>query len=89
MITGLKPGWRRICLVLSAVSPLLPGWPMGGQQQPTMSVDVRMVNVFAAVRNEHGAIRNCATSTASAIPRISKAAPASSAKSRSPSSRKG
>jgi len=29
---------------------------MGGQQQPTMSVDVRVVNVFATVRNKHGEI---------------------------------
>src|SRR5271167_2407528 len=56
MITGLKPGWRRTCLALSAVSLLLPGWPMGGQQQPTMSVDVRVVNVFATVCNKHGEI---------------------------------
>jgi VWFA-related protein len=56
MITGLKPGWRRTCLVLSAISLLLPGWPMGGQQQPTMSVDVRVVNVFATVRDKHGEI---------------------------------
>ena len=56
MITGLKPGWRRICLLLLAVPLLLPGWPIGGQQQPTMSVDVRVVNVFATVRNKHGEI---------------------------------
>src|SRR6516162_8115215 len=58
MITGLKPGWRRICLLLLllAVPLLLPGWPIGGQQQPTMSVDVRVVNVFATVRDKHGEI---------------------------------
>jgi VWFA-related protein len=56
MIKRLKPGWRRTCLVLSAVSLLLPGWPIGGQQQSTMSVDVRVVNVFATVRNKHGEI---------------------------------
>jgi VWFA-related protein len=56
MITGLKLAWRRIFLVLSAVSLVLPGWPIGGQQQPTMSVDVRVVNVFATVRNKHGEI---------------------------------
>jgi len=29
---------------------------MPGQQPPTMSVDVRMVNVFATVRDKHGEI---------------------------------
>src|SRR6516225_6015297 len=58
MITGLKPGWRRICLLLLllAVPLLLLGWPMPGQQPPTMSVDVRVVNVFATVRDKHGEI---------------------------------
>jgi VWFA-related protein len=56
MITGLKLAWRRIFLVLSAVSLVLPGWPIGGQQQPTMSIDVRVVYVFATVRNKHGEI---------------------------------
>jgi VWFA-related protein len=56
MITRLKPGWRRTSLVLSTGSLLLPGWPIGGQQQPTMSVDVRVVNVFATVRTKHGEI---------------------------------
>ena len=41
--------------MLSVVSLLL-GWPMPGQQPPTMSVDVRVVNVFATVRDKHGEI---------------------------------
>jgi VWFA-related protein len=56
MIKGLKRGWRKVCLVLFAVFLLPPGGPTSGQQQPTMSVDVRVVNVFATVRTKHGEI---------------------------------
>ena len=56
MIAGLKSGGRRICLVLSALSLLLQSWSMRSQQQPTIAVDVRVVNVFATVRDKHGAI---------------------------------
>jgi VWFA-related protein len=56
MIAGLKSGGRRICLVLSALSLLLQSWSMRSQQQPAIAVDVRVVNVFATVRDKHGAI---------------------------------
>jgi VWFA-related protein len=38
------------------VSLLLPGWPLRSQQAPTISVNVKVVNVLATVRNKHGEI---------------------------------
>ena len=49
-------GWLRVCLLLSMVSLLLPGWPLRSQQPPTISVNVKVVNVLATVRNKHGEI---------------------------------
>jgi VWFA-related protein len=38
------------------VSLLLPGWPLRSQQPPTISVNVKVVNVLATVRNKQGEI---------------------------------
>jgi VWFA-related protein len=38
------------------VSLLLPGWPLQSQQPPTISVNVKVVNVLATVRNKQGEI---------------------------------
>jgi VWFA-related protein len=35
---------------------LLPGWPLRSQQPPTISVNVKVVNVLATVRNKQGEI---------------------------------
>jgi VWFA-related protein len=45
-----------LCFFLSAVSLLLPGLPLWSQQQPSVSVNVNVVNVFATVRKKHGEI---------------------------------
>src|SRR5208337_1703092 len=59
-------GWLRLCLLLSVVFLLLPGWPLQSQQPPsrqspsqqppTISVNVKVVNVLATVRNKQGEI---------------------------------
>ena len=49
-------GWLGVCLLLSLVSLLLPGWPLRSQQPPTISVNVKVVNVLATVRNKQGEI---------------------------------
>ena len=49
-------GWLRLGLLLSVVSLLLPGRPLRSQQLPTISVDVKVVNVLATVRNKAGEI---------------------------------
>ena len=49
-------GWLRVCLLFSVVSLLLPGWPLRSQQPPTISVNVKVVNVLATVRNKQGEI---------------------------------
>src|SRR5208337_849942 len=49
-------GWLRLCLLLSVVFLLLPGWPLRSQQPPTISVNVKVVNVLATVRNKQGEI---------------------------------
>ena len=49
-------GWLRLCLLLSLLSLLLPGWPLRSQQPPTISVNVKVVNVLATVRNKNGEI---------------------------------
>ena len=49
-------GWLRLCLMLSMLSLLLPGWPLRSQQPPTISVNVKVVNVLASVRNKNGEI---------------------------------
>jgi len=49
-------GWLRLCLLLSMFSLLLPGWPLRSQQPPTISVNVKVVNVLATVRNKQGEI---------------------------------
>jgi len=46
-------GWLRLCLL---VSLLLPGWPLRSQQPPTISINVKVVNVLATVRNKQGEI---------------------------------
>jgi len=46
-------GWLRLCLLLSL---LLAGWPLRSQQPPTISVNVKVVNVLATVRNKQGEI---------------------------------
>jgi VWFA-related protein len=50
-------GWLRFCLLLSLVCLLLPGWALESQQPPsTISVNVKVVNVLATVRDKHGEI---------------------------------
>jgi|HubBroStandDraft_1064217.scaffolds.fasta_scaffold00267_15 VWFA-related protein len=51
---------RKAAIVLSAVLLLLAGAPLRSQQQgPTISVNVKLVSMFATVRDKHGAlIRN-------------------------------
>src|SRR5271156_4471030 len=51
---------RKVVIVLSAVLLLLAGAPLRSQQQgPTISVNVKLVTMFATVRDKHGAlIRN-------------------------------
>ncbi|MGA2607689.1 MAG: VWA domain-containing protein [Terriglobia bacterium] len=49
-------GWLRLCLLLSVLFLLLPGWPLRSQQPPTISVNVKVVNVLATVRNKQGEI---------------------------------
>ena len=49
-------GWLRLGLLLSMLSLLLPPWPLHSQQQPTISVNVKVVNVLATVRTKHGEI---------------------------------
>ncbi len=57
---GVRPpanGW--LLLWLSMVFLLLAELPLWSQQEPTISVDVKVVNVLASVRDKHGApIRN-------------------------------
>src|SRR5271154_906862 len=51
---------RKVATVLCAVMLLLAGAPLRSQQQgPTISVNVKLVSMFATVRDKHGAlIRN-------------------------------
>jgi VWFA-related protein len=50
-------GWHRLGLLLSVVCLLLPGWALQSQQPPsTISVNVKVVNVLATVRDKHGEI---------------------------------
>lgn len=50
-----------LLLSLSMVFLLLTGMPVWSQQEPTISVDVKVVNVLATVRDKHGAVvRNLA-----------------------------
>src|SRR5271154_294672 len=50
-------GWRKFAIVLSAALLLLAGAPLLGQQQgPTISVNVKLVSMFATVRDKHGAL---------------------------------
>ncbi|MGD0908259.1 MAG: VWA domain-containing protein [Candidatus Acidiferrales bacterium] len=45
-----------LCLVLVLTVLLLGGAAIWSQQNPGISVDVKVVNIFAAVRNKHGEI---------------------------------
>src|ERR1700694_2786783 len=57
IVTGVRPPpgcW--LLLSLSMVFLLLTGMPVRGQQEPTISVDVKVVNVLATVRDKHGAV---------------------------------
>jgi VWFA-related protein len=54
---GVRPpagGW--LLLWLSMVFLLLAGLPLWSRQEPTISVDVKVVNVLASVRDKHGAV---------------------------------
>jgi VWFA-related protein len=42
--------------LLSVVCLLLPGWPLESQQPPTVSVNVKVVNVLASVRTKQGEV---------------------------------
>jgi len=51
--------WPRICVRISVVAlilTLLPGTPLPGQDKPDITVQVKVVNVFATVRDKHGDI---------------------------------
>jgi VWFA-related protein len=58
--TRKRFGLRKLELLLCAALPLLAAVPLLSQQQgPTISVNVKMVTMFATVRDKHGAlIRN-------------------------------
>jgi VWFA-related protein len=48
---------KTLCLLLSAVCLSVPGWAQQSQQPPpTISVNVKVVNVLATVRTKHGEI---------------------------------
>ncbi len=47
---------KKICMLLSSASLLLPGPSLQSQQKPDISVNVKLVNVLATVRNKHGDI---------------------------------
>lgn len=50
-------GRLRFCLLLSVVCLPVPGWAQQSQQPPpTISVNVKVVNVLAIVRTKHGEI---------------------------------
>lgn len=49
-------GVSRRGFLLSVVSLLLAGRPLRGQQEPTLSINVKVVNVLATVRNKQGQI---------------------------------
>src|SRR5437016_8013991 len=49
-------GVSRRGFLLSVVAFLLAGQPLSGEQEPTLSIDVRVVNVLATVRNKQGQI---------------------------------
>ncbi len=51
-----KPAWGLFLSLLAIVSVLLTGTQSRGQQQPTISVSVKVVNVLASVRDKHGAV---------------------------------
>src|SRR5277367_7049327 len=53
-------GWRKLAFVFSAAILMLAAAPLLSQQQgPTISVNVKLVTMFATVRDKHGAlIRN-------------------------------
>ena len=50
--------WQRLCLLLSLACLSAPSWAQqpGQQPPPTISVNVKVVNVLATVRNKHGDI---------------------------------
>ena len=43
-------------LLLSMASLSTAAWPLWGQNEPTFSTDVKVVNVFASVRSKQGQI---------------------------------
>ena len=50
-------GWLSLCLLLLVVCLSAPSWAQQSQQQPpTISVNVKVVNVLATVRTKHGEI---------------------------------
>ena len=53
---GRPKGLPRACRLLPVAFLLLPGWALRSQQPPTISVNVKVVNVLATVRNKQGEI---------------------------------
>jgi len=53
---SLRPAWGLIVSLLAFACVLLTGSQSRSQQQPTISVDVKVVNVLASVRDKHGAV---------------------------------
>jgi len=53
---GRPNAWPRACPLLFVAFLLLPGWALWSQQPPTISVNVKVVNVLATVRNRQGEI---------------------------------
>ncbi len=51
---GPRPAWGLVLITIVFV--LLTGSQSRSQQQPTISVDVKVVNVLASVRDKHGAV---------------------------------
>jgi len=48
------PGWLLLCFAMVVL--LLTGPALRSQQEPTISVDVKVVNVLASVHDKHGAV---------------------------------
>ena len=60
-LTGRRASvWRRLCLLLASACLSVPSWAQQPSQQsqppPTVTVNVKVVNVLATVRNKHGEI---------------------------------
>jgi hypothetical protein len=53
---GLRSVLWNLCFSVLTVCLLLTGQPSSGQQAPTISAEVKVVNMLASVRDKHGKI---------------------------------